>query len=557
MLSLIESVVDRQCAALADGRAGAAEVAAVAQLLQHRAVLLCPPAAEQAAAAALRLLSALRAAELRATQGGAKGLEQAGRGEEACTEHRALVALVAGALQRSVAPPAPLLCEAGAAGVGSPGQDGELAALVGRLGYREAELQAAQYGLLRRTQVALARAPASEAAAGRAVAAQCHPPAPLEALLAAAVATPERLPPAARGCRPRRQQGDGSGDATDASASSALRAAAREVVLVMRQLPQARLGLSPCGWQCYWLLEPLALQQALAEVLLEASLAGPVAEGAAGAGAQRTPPLARLLEQRPHWAALPRAAAERPALHLAARRALHGWLAASGSMTAWDLLALLVGAVRSACQRRLEQGRLSPLGSAAGAGPLPAELRLLYPPSLWPLAAVLHAEAEAPFPPGLLRASAALRRAAQAAGAAPAQQPVGMPAGRPGVQWLARQQLWELILDCPKWLSLAMDVVGLDSLLAASSGSTGTADVGPSPGAERAQRGGADGEAAAAAAQLLAWAVWPHAPACRRALSAALAAVPAGGEEGQAAAPCVWPWLELLQCWREHWRSAA
>ena len=512
-------------------------MAAVAGLLQHRALQLCPSAAAEAADAALRLLSALQATCLASRQGQATSDHK-----HRLWEQVQLMDSITVALRQCIThlpnTPAPGAVDSAAAMTA----EDELGSLVRRLGFRSSDLEAAQLDLSFQTQAALGQrghnhhtatatlaatlAVAQAAPLGAAQGRQAvQPPPALDALLTAAVATTPGLP-----LMPPEGQQPGSG-------GQSLLSTVQQVLCVLRQLSQQQAQLAtPGGWESYWLLEPLALHQTLAELLQAATGGGPGQS------------LEGLLPQQPHWAALLPAVCRQPVLHLAARQALHEWLAASGSLAAWDLLALLVQRVKGASRQELLQG-----------GPLPPELRVLYCPTLWPLAALLHCEA--PSPGGLVRVSGLLHQAAVQRGQA------GCVEGG----WACCREIWQLLLDCPAWLCLAVQCSRVEAALARccrkdSPGAIGleAPQGGGPPTAAAAEGGEGSAEAAAApptgtaevaAAQLLAWAMWPHGPAQRHALVAVLAGEQGGGAQGDVVPGQVAPWLEQLWRWEVHWRQ--
>ena len=394
-----------------------------------------------------------------------------------------------------------------------------LAAIAQALGFGPADARAAQQRIAARSLAALwgGRAPSGD-----------EPPP--EAVLRAAAAMPQR-----------------SGGAPPAG----LHSAAAALLPAMRQFPLARCSLSQRGWEAYWLLEPQvgsgerpaaslsgiwrvhaahsksatllirglttspppqwpqALWQTLAEVL-EAAASGP-GDGEAGA-AQR---VLLALPTRPHWAALAPALSAHPALHLAARQALHAWLGASGSPAAWALLVALVDAARAAH------------GGALQRGALPPALRALYPPPAQRLALFLHSATPEPEGLPLLAALLCPDEPAQQPGGA---QPVGPEAGC----W--EEQAWRAFLDRPAWLRCALSQLPL--------GAGGPGEGGGSvlpPGSA----------VLAAAAGVAAWALLPHAATLRQAVAEAL-----GGELDDCDPAALRPWLATLRRWQALWADA-
>lgn len=100
-----------------------------------------------------------------------------------------------------------------------------LAGIAQALGFGPADAQAAQQRLAARSVAALWGGPASSSGEES----------PLEAVLRAAVAMPQRC----GGAPPM-----------------GMHAAAARLLPALRQFPLARCGLSQRGWEAYWLLEP-------------------------------------------------------------------------------------------------------------------------------------------------------------------------------------------------------------------------------------------------------------------------------------------------------------
>jgi hypothetical protein len=259
-----------------------------------------------------------------------------------------------------------------------------------------------------------------------------------------------------------------------------------------------------------------ALHQTLLEMLEAATQQDrgqeEAGEGSKG-GASAWTDLQRAVGSRPRWAACVAAAARHPALHLAVRQVLHGWLADSGHPAVWRLLLLHLHAARAAQQ-----------GELAAEQRLPAQLAVLYPAGLAAAAAVLHTRA--PCVEGLHQVLAHLQLYTQ-----PAQQ---QPRGRAQ----RAQHAWRLLLDAPAWLSFCLQQLPLPALV------------------ELARRGGpceaqgGAGAGAAPAARFVALLMWPGEPRRQQVLEDALAL-----QLGDVDLPALRPWLEVLAVWREFLRG--
>lgn len=312
-----------------------------------------------------------------------------------------------------------------------------------------------------------------------------------------------------------------------------------------------------------------ALQQALAEIL-EAATAQPQ-EGTQRAGEEQRGGDSRptqaclaapelLLARQAHWAATAAAAARHPALHLLVRRTLHAWFAASGNSAAWRLLLHYVHAARSAHAPLLRQGHL------------PADLRLLYPPGLRGVAALLHTQR--PSDAGLTQAVAQLHSYVDgsAAAAAAAAEGAAAAAASPWEQAAAtaerQQQAWQLLLDAPAWLLFCLLQLPLQQLLALAVQQAqqprqpGSPAMPPSPAAgdhplpEQIQ-----GEAlplssrdaaSPAAAQYAALVLWAGEPGCQQVLREALQL-----QLGDVDLAALRPWLQMLRRWQPLLQAAA
>lgn len=263
-----------------------------------------------------------------------------------------------------------------------------------------------------------------------------------------------------------------------------------------------------------------------------------------------------MLARQPHWAATAAAAARHPALHLAMRQTLHGWLAASGSPVAWRLLLLLLRAAAGARGQQLERD-----------GQLPAELRVLYPADLVPAAALLHTQP--PSAAGLDQAVALLRAYIAAASGAPSdsglplaqrqqQQQDGSDA-QPVHAWdhasceqqrqrlaAGRQrqaQAWQLVLDAPAWVLFCLQQLPLQQLLEAGTAADDAGSMGPaSPSPAPAPAGHRQAGASAAAADFVGLLLWPGQARQWQVLREVLAL-----ELANVDLPAILPWLQSWQ----------
>ena len=218
------------------------------------------------------------------------------------------------------------------------------------------------------------------------------------------------------------------------------------------------------------------------------------------------------LPAQPHWAALAPALAVHPALHLAARQALHAWVGASGSAAAWALQVALVDAARAAH------------GAALAQGALPPELQALYPPSAQRLALFLHTVP--PEPEGLPRLAELL-----SSGEPAKRDGSGRPGGPAPGGW--EEQAWRALLDRPGWLRCALSQLPLEGGDAVPLGSG---------------QGQGGGGVLAAAADVAAWALLPQAATLRRALAEALR-----GDLEDCDPAALRPWLATLRRWQALW----
>ncbi|KAL4419848.1 hypothetical protein ABPG75_006946 [Micractinium tetrahymenae] len=620
-------------------------VSALEGLLQEPAARLCPATAAAAADSALALLSGLQAARLQLGDGSPAA------GGLAAQLHAATQRLL-GALQQGLAPPTPAPpgaaerhCASAYVGISSGAAPSlgskrrqELAQLVQGLGCSTQEWQAAQATLAQRTAAALQRQPRRGPPGQASSQSTAHACSPLDRLLAAAVHTPawqarsgqpsalhaavqrllgllRQLPPAegpaavpaagsslSAGLQARQQQAQRS-NAQQAQRGHAQHAQQAQRTQQAQQAQQlAELELSEEGWAAYWMLEPLALQQALAEILQAAAAhspgllsAQPPRQGAIGArarphghqqGAQQHPEqhpeqhqvpqdLWAVLRQRPRWAATSAAAAAQPALHLAIRQTLHRWLAASGSPSVWRLLLLYL---QAACGSS-SGGQPGPVGQAPGQ--LPTHLAVLHPPSLAHAAALLLTEQ--PSEAGLERAVAALQAFLQHPPASEQWQQRGSQGGQATdllamadrqcsladqlsaeqqllagqqVEKLQRQEaVWRLQLDAPGWALFCLRRLPLQRLLQLAAAEDGL------PAAELAEGGqpgwqGVASEAAspqagsvptsaAAAAAYVALLLWPGEHCSRQVLQEALCL-----QLQDVSLPALRPWLEMLHRWQ-------
>ena len=238
-----------------------------------------------------------------------------------------------------------------------------------------------------------------------------------------------------------------------------------------------------------------------------------------------------VLARQAHWAATVPALAQHPALHLAARQALHSWLAASGAPSVWRLLLLYLRAVRRLCAQQLRGGSLPP------------ELSLLYPVHLAGCAALLHCQR--PTGAGLQRLVSQLQLAVACGSSSSSVEHQQQEA--------AEQQVWQLQLDSPDWLLFALRQLPLQQLLDLAAADAADANKEGYHGSSAVQQAalppdnseGSVVATAAAAAEYAALLLWPGQPRRRAVLLEALFL-----QLGDVDLSMVQPWIQTLLSWQ-------